>query len=119
MRTLTVQDVVDFALMHRKNKVFRGMSPEAIGATVARSIDDGGFGWTTDAAGRLLGIVVATPSKIEKRLHVSHILTIERGVIAKLLESYRKFYDGWTITAHRHDRPVVYRTGELVNRLEK
>jgi len=119
MKNLSLQDVVDFVITYRRNKVFKGFSEAQIAGAVNASIAAGAFAYAQDErTGRLTGICVASPSPSEKKLHVKHILTIAPGVVPKLLEIYHTFFNGWTITARRRGRYIEYSTPRLVSLLE-
>jgi hypothetical protein len=118
--TFTIRDVVDFVLAHRRNKVFKGMDENRIAVAVQQAINAGSFGYTFDESGNLMGVCVATPDRISRRLHVKHILAIAPGAVGKMLQTFHTFFDGWTITAHRRGKFVTYnRTPRLCQLLEK
>jgi hypothetical protein len=118
--TFTIQDVVDFVIAHRRNKVFKGMDENRIAIAVQQAINAGSFGYTCDTNGNLMGVCVATPDRAARKLHVKHILTIAPGAVGKLLETFKTFFDGWTITAHRRGKFIEYnRTPRLCQLLEK
>lgn len=114
----TVEDAVDFAMTYRRNKVFRGMDEHQIARVIADAIKVNGFAWVTDPEGRITGMVVSTPEYSTKRLHVKHVLALSKDAFLRLLEVFKENYTGWTITAKRRGRFMVYRTPRLVHLLE-
>lgn len=113
--TYSTEDIVDFVMLHRKNKVFRGMDERQIAQTLATA---GEVLVSTDDAGRITGVIVAAPEHERQRLHIKHVLTIAPEAIRKMLKAFHAMYDGWTITGKRRGRFVVYNTPRLVHLLE-
>ena len=110
---LQVKDAVAFVLKHRKNKVFKDFSIGEIVQDITTAIGKNAFAYVQDEGGRLKGIIVCEPVPATRTLHVKQWLCIG-PCLREFSELYRRLYNGWTITANRRDRSVVYRTERLM-----
>jgi len=108
---LTIKDAVEFILAHRKNKVFRNFTYAEIVATLVTAIKAKAFGYVLDGD-RIVGVAVGEPNHQAKTMHVAQLLTTA-PCLPRLLGLFKRHYPGWTITAQRRDRAVVYNTPRL------
>jgi hypothetical protein len=114
---LTVKDAVDFALKYRKDKVFKDHSPEEIAQDIFTAIQEKAFGYSVNAKGELVGIVVCRPERYRRMLHVSHCLAIE-PCLRTFARLYYSMFPGWHVSAIRRGVERVYKTKRLIHLME-
>lgn len=106
---VTYDECIQFVLDHRRDKVFKGFTPENIFETIRQAAYKGAFCYVIDEdSGKLVGIVAGEPHEDIKQLHITHILCIKRGVMREMLKQFEKHFSGWTITATRYGEKVIY-----------
>lgn len=112
-----VEDAVNYVLKHRKNKVFRGLSPEQIRGLIVNAAEKREF-VTVESPEGLCGVLVARADHDKKELFIKHVLTTARGALKAMLVKFHEWYPGWTLAALRRNKPVRYNTPRLVHLLE-
>ena len=105
----TLEDLVSFALLNRGSKVFKGWSETQIGNALFKAIGRNELVFSTSPEGRVNGLVLASSKPEEKTLHIIALLTTSKGVIPRMLLKYREWFPGFTLTAERRGRFVVYK----------
>lgn len=115
-----VDTVLRFVLKNRKHKVFKQWSVDQMRERFIAGAFTKQFVYTTDAAGKLVGVLLAESRPAKKELHIMEVLTTAPGALRAMLAKFKEWYgDGWTMTARRKGRDVVYNTPRLVHLLER
>ena len=110
---MKVADVVKYVLANRRNKVCKGWSPYQITQDIGAALQHNTFAYTVDDCGHLTGVVWGVPDYKKRILYISIILVTSKESFSVLMKYFLKVYDGWTLSAHRRDRFVVYNTVKL------
>lgn len=110
---MKVSDIVKFVLKNRKDKVCKDWTPYQLVYSIDAAVNNKTLSYTLDNKGNLTGIVWGTPDWIKKQLYIDCILTTTESSLKDLLKHFIMIYEGWTLTAHRGDRFVVYNTEKL------
>ena len=110
----TILELIQFCLRHRRNKVFKGWTPQQIGWGIERAINHKGFAMAIGEDGNLAGVCLSTPDHAAKVLHVHDVLCVRRGALSAMLIKCREWYPGYQITARRRGKMVSYRTERLL-----
>jgi hypothetical protein len=118
---ITLENVVEFILEHRKNKVFKGFTREQIALACVDSLEEEAFLVDVDFnTGKIYGVVLGRQAPAYKLLHICHILTISPGVIKRFVAEFKKRFPDWDLQANRHDNLIRYKnTPKLCERLLK
>lgn len=98
-----VDRLVNYVLTHRRGKVFRGMSPEA----VREELETLPLVYASDTQGNIVGIVVYEPQP-GNTLFIKRLLATSKGAIREFLAKAREMFPGYTMAAMRRDKPVTY-----------
>lgn len=118
-RKYNILELIQYVLRHRKNKAFRGYSPQQIGWAIERAVNNKAFAMATMPDATVAGVCCATPDHEKKVLHVHEVLCSQRGAIQAMLVKFQEWFSGYTITATRRGKPVLYRTPRLVHLLNR
>ena len=122
---VSVTDIVSFLLRARQSyaNLYADASVNELEQGVALAITKGSIVVDSDSFGRVLGVVIASPTEWNRSLLVSGLFSVQRGSLAKFARWYSQSeYAGWTITATRRGRGVNYGeegTRKLIRRLSK
>jgi len=114
----TVEEAVDWVMEHRREKAFAKQTNQQIEWAIHRAVHCQGFAFAQDDKGNLIGLICATPNSVEKTLRVHEVLCIDPRALPSMAMAFLKRFHGYTITARRHGREVIYRrTSRLVQLL--
>lgn len=121
-REYTVDDMVNFAWLHRRKKAFFLVKDiEDIRKEIWHSLGRNCFAFCTDVkTGDVIGIVTGDVEPEDKLFYVKNILTTQRRVLALLLDKFSSLYPGYKLEARRHGKVKHYNTKKFllkVNRL--
>lgn len=114
---ITVGDIVDYVLANRRGKAFVDWSREHITDSVINGMKNNTIFYALNTSNEVVGVVVGIKYASIKVVHVSAILTTQKGVLRKFVSMLNKFYPGWLISACRHDRNVEYSGDKLGRKL--
>ena len=114
-----ILELIQFCLRHRKNKVFKGWTPQQIGWGIERALNHKGFAMAIGEDGNLAGICLSTPDHEARVLHVHDVLCIRRGALPAMLLKCKEWFPGYTIAAQRKGCNRVYKTPRLIHLLER
>ena len=113
---LTLKELVDYCLINRKNKVFRGYSEEEIAIGILNASNKGTLLYCVNERCELTGIVIG--EIVEDKMHVRNILTTDRNAIKAFVKEFKTLWPNLTLTAIRKGFPVTYNTTKLCNKLQ-
>lgn len=115
MKELTLKQLVEFCLEHKKEKVFQHYTESDIAWTILKAAEEGCFLYYVNETGTLTGIVCG---RIENgAMHVTNILTTERQAIKAFVKQFKAKWPTLNLTAIRKGFPVSYNTSKLCNKL--
>lgn len=118
-RKYTIMELIQFVLRHRRNKAFKGFTPQQVGWTIERAVNNKALAIATTEDGSIAGVCCCTPDHENKVLHVHEILCTKEGAMVAMLEKYHQWFECYAITATRRGRSTLYRTSRLVHLLER
>lgn len=111
---------VQFILENRKGKVFRDWTQDQIAMCLNEAIEAKALALSFSVEDGIDGICTGKPDHERRILRVTHLLVGGREALRHILAFYRQRFSGWTITAKRRGREVIYSdTAKLVRRLER
>ena len=76
MNTPTIKDLIDFILLNKKDKVFKGCSENRIANEVLVGLVENTLCYATDEQGKLIGMLLAEKDVKHKRLFVTRNLAM-------------------------------------------
>lgn len=119
-RNFTYEEVADWILANRYGNAFSGWTKDNIVAALVKASADNATALTLDGTGNAILGVILCEKQPNRVLHVKHVLTIKPKVLQKFLEFYHEYFEGYEITAYRHNDFVAYdkSTPRLVKLLE-
>lgn len=122
---LTVEDLVDYI---ETNHGFPGWSRDQIAFECYRSAKDETMLYHQDDAGNLTGVVTGRklidPDTGDKVMHISYVLTTEKGVLLRFFNKFLSMYPDYKIMRAQRNKkmggkrtikyPSLYRFGKLL-----
>ena len=109
---ISVQDIFEFILKNRRNKVFRNFIEEEILQTIKETLYRRTIIVDTDEGqDKIFGVGMGYPVPCEDKLmHISHILTVRpKGGMARIMKRFTELFPGWNIRAERKGKLVYYK----------
>jgi hypothetical protein len=108
MDDITLNDCFQFILKYRKNKVFRGFSEAQIKGALSQGLQTECI--IVDVKdNKICGLALGIPFFTTYTMHVSHILCIEAGSMARILLRFMELWPGWNIEAERKGKLKKYK----------
>lgn len=108
----TLQDVVDWAIEHKRGNVFKDFSDKDIEQTIIEAYQKGNILVDVNNCNELFGLVIYTPY-----LYIDHILTTHKYSFKNLVTVlYKKFprHNGY---ATRRGKTVRYISEKIIKKL--
>ncbi len=116
--SLTIGQLVDWVIAHRRGKAFEGWSPIEIACQIQDSIEDNCMMVIHDTTGKINGLVCCDRYPNQKMIFVKAALTLQRGILKDFVSAFLRMYPDHTIEAERRGRHVVYNTPQLIAKLQ-
>lgn len=118
----TVEDFVEFIIDNDHHGVYRGWTAEQITFEVERALGDQSFSWIEDnKTGKILGTVTARKLIGEgslKILHISGIITIEKGLLKVFYKTFREYFPGYILGGNFRGKLFAWDISKM-NKIEK
>jgi hypothetical protein len=122
--TTSVQDLVNFVLGNRGNKVFKNWTEEQIQFEIIRAMDDNSMVYIkADYTERILGLVTGRKLISDngtKIMHISAALTVAPGILRIMYKVFRKLYPDYKVMGgNRNGRLFVWDLNKVNKYLER
>lgn len=107
--TLTVKQMTDWILEHRKGDAFKDYPPNKIAGAISNATTNplGVFSYYTSDSGDVEGVVIG--EKIDRDIIFIHdILCLNHKALVVFLKKFIEFYPGYKIMGKAHDRIRIF-----------
>lgn len=101
LEPITVDSIVNFILVHRKNKVFKGLDRQGVKNLIRHCITNNSIAIDTTPDNKIIGVACGKRADDYKVFHIGHILCVEKGSMRRLALKFIELYPCWDIQAFR------------------
>jgi len=100
--TPTFENLIDFIMSHKTNKVFRGLSLLEIAAEVKMALDDNTLYYATEGD-KIIGMILAIKSDSTKSLNVRRNLAMSIKTLRLFASKAKAQFPGYKLEWEKHN----------------
>jgi hypothetical protein len=112
MRQISVDELIDFILTNRGEKVFKGKTRQQILIMIIDAIKESAMSYSCDDEGKLNGVAIGRLDKKNKVFFVQEVLASEgakKGVLGALLIKFYEIFPDYKLHAMRRGKIHHYK----------
>ena len=113
----TFRDLLDFILVNKKDKVFKGHSESVIIAMLKEGLDKQSLYYEQGLDGRIIGCILADIDHDKKLVWVSENLAMNIVTLKRFAAKLREQYPTYKIAGKRHGVDRYFNTEKLYTKL--
>lgn len=113
----TFKDLVDFVLVNKGDKTFRGYSEGEIVCMLKRGIEEHSLYYEQGLDGRVIGMILAEVDHERKTIWVTENLAMSLTVLNKFAQKGKMQFPNYNLSAQRHGHDVHFNTEKLYTKL--
>ena len=113
---IKVEDIVDWFLLNRRGKAFRGYTRAILISQLCECIDEGMIRVITESDNNIVGVVCCKQLIKEKLIYVYDILTTKKGVVKQMVQFVLKEFPGYSIGGKIGERERRFHNAEKLHR---
>lgn len=115
---ITAGDLLDFILINKSDKTFKGMSKEEIAGAIIKGLDDSLILYSLEPTGnKIAGMILAEKDEDNKVIFVTENMAMSIALLRKFAQWCKQNYPGWNIEAMRHGKHRKFNTEKLYKKL--
>jgi hypothetical protein len=115
---ITLGEIAEWILVHRKNKVFKNYTLGEIVSRLAECVKDSTMVCMTEVDGSIVGVACAKKDTDKHTMFVYDVLSIKKGAAKNMLQWLKANYPGYTLCGNRGGTLTVYNNlDKLINRM--
>jgi hypothetical protein len=110
---ITIEQMADWILEHRGNKVFKDQTKEQIAIAIAEGIESNTVLYEATSDDRILGMILAVKMEDKKIIFVVENLAMNLKILRHFLHRMIEMYPGYNIEGIRHSKIHKFITEKL------
>lgn len=116
---ISVGDLADWIVEHRKGNAFKDDTWENIVAGLQDDIEHGNMLFVCNDHNNIIGVITFISDRENKVVFVRNILITKYTALAIFAQHFRENFKGYALCANRYNEEVMYDTNRLINHLIK
>lgn len=115
---ISVGELAEWILEHRKGAAFEGDSFEALCGGIQEDIKNHNLLYVLDNDNvELIGVISFMPDRTNKILFVKNILITKHTALVIFAQHFKQHFSWYNIMANRYNENMMYNTSRLINLL--
>ena len=115
---ISIGQMLDFVMEHRKGKVFKSYTRGEVAAALVEGVEDNTLWYVSTPDEKIVGMILFDKITMDKVLFVTENMAMSLDILGLFAARAKKEYPGWTIQAFRHNTHRKFNTSKLYRKLQ-